>query len=288
MGMSRTPPPGLNLSVSENISLNVNVFILDQFRNTITSIEVNDDFFPQQKGLEEGTVYGFRVIDDKGEVSMPVYETFIATAPDWTGWEIGGRYYHGLRPSNYTIELLIIKNNTGTIIARTNLSSFNLYEQRAEFERIIINRCGNLTNEPVVDVDGWSRESKIGKCAANVGVEIGNIYACDILFKLFNDTGVGSGECIINYAVITGNASICDHAGMPKSRGFCKAKVTKDWTECRKVSCDISCKMESLETQQDLCILWYATENRNVSLCNEIKSTAYNMKEICLNITKGS
>jgi hypothetical protein len=284
-GLSYPAPLGLNLSISENISPNVNVFVLDQFGKTITAIEVNDDFFPQQKGLEEGTVYGFRVIDDKMEVSMPVYETFIANGPDWTGWEIGKRYYHGLRPSNYTVELLIIENNTGIIIARTNLSSFNLYEQRAEIEKKIMDNCSYLMNEPLVDVDGWSREGKIGKCAANVGVEIENIYACDILFKLFNDSGVGFGECVLDYAIIIGNTSICDHAGMPKSRGFCKAKVTKDWTECRKVSCDISCKIESLETQQDFCILWYATENRNVSLCEEIKTEAYNMKESCLKIT---
>ena len=179
-GLSYPAPSGLNLSISENISPNVSMFILDQFRKTITSIETNDDFFPQQKGLEEGTIYGFRIIDDKGEVSMPVYETFIANSPDWTGWEIGRRYYHGLRPSNYTIELLVINNGTGIITARINLSSFSLYEQHAEIERIIINRCGNLTNEPITDVDGWSREGKIGKCAAKVGIEIKNIYACDI------------------------------------------------------------------------------------------------------------
>jgi len=285
-GLSYAPPLGLNLSISENISPNVDIFVLDQFRKTITAIETNDDFFPQQKGLEEGTVYGFRVIDEKGDVSMSVYETFIANGPDWTGWEIGRRYYHGLRPSNYTVELIVIKNDMGIITARTNLSSFNLYEQRAEFERIIINKCGNLTNEPLVDVDGWSRESKIGKCAANVAVEQKDIYACDVLFKLFNDTGVQSGECIINYAIITGNTSICDHAGMPKSRGFCKAKVTGDWTECRKVSCDISCKFESLEIQQDRCILWYALEKGNATLCNEIKSDADDMKEECLKLIK--
>lgn len=282
---SNTPPSGLDLSISENISPDVNVFVLDQFRKVITSIEINDAFFPQQKGLDEGTVYGFRVIDEKGEVSMPVYETFIANAPGWTGWETGRRYYHGLRPSNYIIELLVIKNGIGTITSRANLSSFSSYLQRAEFEKTIFDNCSHLMAEPIVDADGWSRESKIGKCAAKVGIELGSVDACNMLFKLFNDSGVGSGECIINYAISTGDISVCDSAGMPKSRGFCKAKVTKDWRECRKVLCDISCTMEGLETQQDLCIQWYAIENRNASLCNEIKSTAYNMKEGCLSIT---
>lgn len=81
-----TQPPGLNLSVSENISSGVNVFVLDQLRNVIKSVETNERFFPQQKGLPEGTVYGFRVVDKEGDVSLPVYETFTANAPDWTGW----------------------------------------------------------------------------------------------------------------------------------------------------------------------------------------------------------
>ena len=285
-GVFYSPPQGLNLSISENISPNVKVFVLDQFGKTVTSIETNDDFFPQQEGLEEGTVYGFRVIDEKGGVSMPVYETFIANSPDWTGWEIGGRYYNGLKPGNYTIELLVIEDSAGTVTAKTNLSSFSLYEQRAGIEKKVMDDCGHLMTEPLVDIDGWSRDGKIARCAAKIGVEQENIYACDTLFKLFNNTNFD--ECVTEYAITEGNASICDYTGMPKSRGFCKAKVTKDWTECRKISCDISCMMASLETQQDLCIQWYAIENRNASLCSEIESQAYNMKEICLNLTTGS
>ncbi len=278
-----TPPSGLNFIISENISPNVDVFVLDQFGKRITSVETNDDFFPQQKGLDEGTVYGFRVIDDRGNVSMPVYETFIANAPDWTGWETGKRYYRGLRPSNYIIELLVIKNGIGTITARTNLSSFNSYLQGLELEKTIIDNCSHLMNEPLVDIDGFPRDVKMARCVAKIGVERKSIDPCNLLFKLFNVTN--SDECIASYAITTGDASVCDHNSMPKSRGFCKARATKDWTECRKISCDISCAMEGLDIQQDFCIQWYAIENRNANLCNEIKGTAYNMKAICLDIT---
>jgi hypothetical protein len=281
-------PLGINLSVSENILPNLGIVIFDQFRNNISSIDENERFFPQQKGLSQGTVYGFRVIDKNGEVSMPVYETFTANSPDWTGWELGKQYYHGLRPGNYTVELLTIGNGFGIIVARINFSAFSLQAQRAEFENLIINRCGNLTNEPDIDADGWSREGKIGRCAAQVGAETGNVEACNALFKLFNDTGMGFGECIIYYANTTGNVSACNYAGMPKSVGFCRAKTLRDWTECRKVACDFSCAFESLEVQQELCVQWYAIETMNESLCSELKSETYNMKEICFNITSGN
>jgi len=274
------PPSGLELSIYENISPDVNVFVLDNNKKEASSIDMEEWFFFQQRGLPKGTVYGFRVIDEKGYVSMPVYETFIAKTPDWVE---RNRYYHDLRPSNYTIELLVIENGIGIITARTNLSIFNSYLQRAELEKKIRDNCSHLMAEPLVDRDGWSRESKIARCVTKIAVEQGNIDVCNLLFKLFNATN--TDDCIRDYAIATGDASVCDHTGMPKSRGFCKAKVTNDWRECRKISCDISCAMEGLETQQDLCIQWYAIENRNASLCNEIKSAAYNMKEICLNIT---
>lgn len=276
-------PPGLNLSISENISSSIRVFVLDSNKNVVTSIEISEHFFLQQKGLPEGTTYGFRIINMEGNVVMPVYETFTSKTPDWIEQN---KYYHNLAPGKYMIELLTVKDSNGTIIARTNLSTFSMEAQRAELEKIIINRCGNLTNEPVVDANGWSREGKIGECGAKAGAELENVDACSILLKLFNITTMGYEECVRAYALTTGDILACDLTGMPKSRGFCKAKATKDWTECRKITCDISCAMEGLETQQDLCIQWYAIENRNATLCNEIKSTAYSMKDICLNLTK--
>lgn len=132
----------------------------------------------------------------------------------------------------------------------------------------------------------WSREGKIGRCVSNIASEIGKVHVCDKLYGIFNDTGVGFGECLINYAVTTGDISACELSGMPKSRGFCKAKATGDYTECQKITCDISCSMENLEAQQGLCLLWFATESKNASLCNIIQSDAYNMKEICFNMTK--
>jgi|GEM_PF-4040603 len=277
--LPRATPPGLELNISENISPYVKVFILDNDRNIATSIDMDQGFFFQQKGLPEGTEYGFRIIDENGNIAMPVYVTFIAKDKDWIE---PNRYYHNLRPSEYIIELLTIKDGNGIIVAKTNLSVFNLWARQAEFEKKITDKCNALMVEPIVDVDGWSRDGKLARCVASVGIELKNSDVCDLVFKLFNATN--SDECFTEYAIIAKDALVCDNTGMPKSRGFCKAKVTKDWTECQKVTCDISCYMEALETQQDLCIQWYAIETRNADLCNEIKSEAYNMKTICLNI----
>lgn len=272
-GISNTPPPGLNLSISENISPDVGVFVLDTNKKEILSVDENEFFFLQQRGLPEGTVYGFRVVDVHGEVIKPVYETFTAKTSDWVEQN---KYYQYIRPGNQTVELLTIKDDIGTIVARTDLSVFN-------FDRIIRDTCSYLISEPVVDEDGWSRESKIADCVTNIAVKFSKVDMCGWSYRIFNITN--TDDCIRNYAITTKDTSVCDLTGMPKSKGFCKAKVTNDWTECRKVTCDFSCTMEGLETQQDLCIQWYAIENRNASLCNEIKSTAYNMKEICLNLT---
>lgn len=275
----RAEPPELILSVSENILPGVGVFVLDGNKKDVSSIDIEAELFLQQRGLVEGTAYGFRIIDKDGGVTKPVYETFMAKPPDWIE---SNKYYHGLAIGNYTVELLTVGDGAGIIVARTNLSVFSAYLQGLELEKRIVENCSSLMSEPEVDADGWSRGGKIARCVAKSGAERKDAYACNLLFRLFNVTD--SVECFTAYAAATGDISACDRAGMPKSRGFCRAKATKDWTECRSVSCDISCAMEGLETQQDLCIQWYAIENRNASLCNEIKSTVYDMKEICLNL----
>lgn len=275
-------PPGLNLSVSEALSPGVSVVVLNGDKKSVTSIDMNEHFYLQQKGLAEETTYGFRVIDSLGRVTMPVYETFTAKDPS-SNWIESNKYYNNLAIANFTIELLVIQDDTGNIVARTNLTIFSLYQRRAELENLVRDNCSSLLAEPLVDKDGWSRSGKLARCAAGVGAKQKDTFACNLIIKLFNSTDLD--ECFTTYAILTGDTSACDKAGMPKSRGFCKAKATKDWTECRKVSCDASCAMESLETQQDLCVQWYAIENRNASLCNEIKSEAYGMKGICLNIT---
>jgi len=280
--ISFKPPPGLNLSVSDNISPGVGVFVLDNDKNAVTSLGTGEWFFLQQRGLPEGTTYGFRVIDANGYMTFPVYETFTAKSVDWLEQN---KYYRDLGPGKYTVEVLTIKGDSGTVVARTNISIFDTELERAKLEQAIRSNCSRLMSEPVVDANGWSRDGKIAECVANIAAESGNPDACNSVYPLFNLTMFGYEDCIRAYALATGDVSACDRTGMPKSRGFCKAKATKDWTECRKVSCDISCAMENLETQQDLCIQWYAIENRDAALCNEIKSEAYGMKGICLNLT---
>ncbi|MFH0829916.1 MAG: hypothetical protein V1887_02020 [Candidatus Aenigmatarchaeota archaeon] len=277
-----TLPPGLNLTVSDGISPGVGVFVLNNDHNAVTSLGTGEWFFLQQKGLPEGTTYGFRVIDANGFVTMPVYETFTAKAVDWVE---ANKYYRDLGPGKYTVELLTIRGGSGTVVARTSISILDTMLEKAKLEQAVRSNCSRLMAEPVVDVNGWSREGKIAGCVAKIAAEFRNPGACNLVYQLFNSTTFGEEDCIRAYALATGDVSVCDLTGMPKTKGFCKAKATRDWTQCRKITCDISCAMENIDIQQDLCIQWYAIENRDTALCNEIKSTEYGMKGICLNLT---
>lgn len=269
-------PDGFELNISESILPNVSVYVLDNNKKVITTIDENEFFFIQQRGLPPGTVYSFRVVGEHGEVLKPAFVKYTARDVD-LDWIETNDHYHQIRPGNQTVELLTIKDDIGTIVARTQLSVLN-------FDKIIRDTCSYLISEPDVDENGWSRESKIAECVANIAVEFNRVDVCKRLYGIFNITN--SDNCIQNYAIATNDTSTCDLMSMPKSKGFCKAKVTNNWIECKKISCDLSCAIESLETQQDLCIQWYAIENRNVSLCNEIKSQ--DLKTICLDFTTGS
>ena len=279
-------PNGLELSVSERLDPSVNIFVLDSDQKRITSIENYNVFFPQQNGLPDGTEYGFRVMKMDGSLIMPVYEAFKAKSLEQIGrdgMETGNRYYHDLQGGDYVLELLTIDSDKGTVVARMNLSSITQESQIEGKIDAVRLACANVTNisTNANEDENRSYRSSMANCAADAAVSLNDPGICDMIYAAFNVPNL-QDDCIMEYVYSTGDISACDKTSMPKVRGFCRAKATKDWTECVKITCDVSCSIEDLDTQKDLCTLWYATENGNVSLCEEVKSSNY--KDICVNM----
>ncbi len=271
-------PEGFELNISESLMPNVSVVVLNDNNEVMNVIYENEFFYIQQRGLAENTPYSFMVVNAYGEVLKPVFETYTARNPE-LNWVESNNYYLSIPPGNQTIELLIINDSNGVVVAKSNILVLNL-------ESIIREACFNLTNEPELDENGWSRESKILNCVSDKAVELHKVNTCDSLSGVFNLTTIPMhDECITNYAINTNDVSVCELTSMPKNRGFCKVKATNDWTQCRNITCDASCIMEKLDVQKDLCIQWVAIGQNNKSLCNEIQSNAYDMKEICYNMT---
>jgi hypothetical protein len=132
----------------------------------------------------------------------------------------------------------------------------------------VVDRCSNQTD--------WG----LAGCVAEVAKEQDDWKQCLSLPMLNMQPGVC--ECITQFSVKAGNASLCEQCSMPKEKGYCMAMVTGDWTECQKIACDFSCSFEGEQTQKDLCTQWIAINKRNATICGQIQNEQY--RDQCLDI----
>ena len=135
---------------------------------------------------------------------------------------------------------------------------------------IVVERCGNLT------------EWELAGCVAKVANDQNDWEQCLSLPMM----GMGPGvcECVAQVALKTGNLSLCEKCSMPKEKGYCRALVTDDWTECQKIVCDFTCSLESEQTQKDLCTQWIAIIKQNTTVCGQILNEQY--RNQCLEIVE--
>jgi len=125
----------------------------------------------------------------------------------------------------------------------------------------VANRCSNMTD--------WA----LAGCVSDVAKEQNDWEQCMSLPLL----GMGPGvcECITQFSIKTGNLSLCEKCSMPKEKGYCRAMVTGDWTECQRIVCDFTCSFESEQTQKDLCTQWVALNRHDPAICNQIQNEQY-------------
>jgi len=122
---------------------------------------------------------------------------------------------------------------------------------------LVLERCGNLTE--------WA----LASCVADVAKEQNDWKQCMSLPIMNMWPGVC--ECITQFSIKSGNASLCEECSMPKEKGYCRAMVTGDWTECQRIVCDFSCSVEGEQRQKDLCISWIGLNKQDTSICNQIQ-----------------
>ena len=135
---------------------------------------------------------------------------------------------------------------------------------------VVIDRCSNQTS--------WG----LAGCVAEVAKETNDWEQCLSLPMLGMQPGVC--ECLTQFSIKTKNISLCERCSMPKEKGYCRAMVTGDWTECQRIACDFSCSFESEQTQKDLCTQWMALNQRNTTICGQIQSEQY--RDQCLELIK--
>lgn len=161
----------------------------------------------------------------------------------------------------------------GIVLILSSSDERNPEEEQRQLQTqfpMVMERCGNLT------------EWELAGCVAKVANEQNDWEQCLILQRMNMSPGVC--ECITQVSIKTRDLSLCQKCSMPKEKGYCRALVTDDWTECQKIVCDFSCSFESGQTQKDLCTQWVAIGKRNVTICSQIQNEQY--RDQCLKIVE--
>ncbi|MFA5077037.1 MAG: hypothetical protein WC488_01280 [Candidatus Micrarchaeia archaeon] len=273
-----TPSAPYNITLSESLNPSLRVYAVDKNANHVARIADDVWFYPVERGLPEGTVYAFRLLDPKGGVAVPVNENFTAEAPgrEKTS-EIGVQQYHGFPPGNYTIELVVLQNGHGTIVAKANITVFSPSMEAAESARELKLNCSAFLPK-----DNYSKRDEPGAqalqdCAARLAAARSDLGICKALDPYYSN-GEGlwvSDSCISNLADLTGNVDYCSELYRLTDRGNCHARLLNDTGECTRMVCDSSCIYFSLDDQIDLCLQGYAITKRDASVCPMIKREDY-------------
>jgi hypothetical protein len=253
------------MSLSKNISPEFRIYVTDKYQNNITRIESIEYFFPQQAGLPEGTMYGFRLLKDS-EVIIPLKDVFIAGR---NKWEVGSQPFHGIPPGDYVIELVKIENGTGTIVAQTGFSTYTRESRLEDWNRKMNEKCGQILDKvsgslPQNEFDLMMRD--LGRCVADIAVEERNPEVCTLLAN----RNKSDERCYIEYGIKSGDTSVCNRLGMPELVGYCRAVVMDDPSQCENIKCDFTCAFEPLENQIAVCLMMLASEKQDVMICDRI------------------
>lgn len=283
-----TPSAPYNITLSESLDQSVRLYMVDKHGDQITKIAQGEWFYPVERGLSEGTHYGFRLLGPGGTaVVVPVNENFTADAPgrEEKKFEIGVQQYHGFPLGKYVMELVVlVDGGRGTIAARANLTVFSPWGASRESAEELKLNCSAFLPEGNYSTRSEPGAQALQDCATRLAAVGGNLEICKALMPYFsNGEGLWVMDgCVSGMADLTGDVEYCGELYRLTDRGNCRARLLNDTTECTRMVCDGSCIYFSLNDQIDICLQGYAITKRDASVCPKIKRDDYRKR--CMDI----
>ena len=265
---NRAPLTPLNLTYSVALDPSVSFYIVDNSGARISSIDSDEWFYPVQRGLPNGTAYGFRLLKKGGPV--PVNEEFIALpAAQEPNFQVGAQQYHGFDPDKYTVELVRIEGEHGTIVARTNITVTNRFAIAHDSLDAISKNCsqympagkgmyGSMEAQGARDLYG---------CIRDFAVSQGDMEICKGITTYINNSFWDIDGCIGDFAVNKSDLSLCEKRQRAVDRAICRAEILNSYEECSIMQCDF---YWSCDQQKDICLQSFAMSHKNDALCLQI------------------
>jgi|GEM_PF-2881235 len=282
---SQPAPEPLNVTISESIIHMYSVYAVDKDGVQVSSIDSNSWFYPVQKGLLHGTVYGFMLFAKNGAVVVPLNENFTANAPgSGPAYESGVHQYHGLKPGKYIIALVVISGSRGTIVAKSNISITSYNSASEETVSLVEQNCSQfLPENGTYGSTDTPNSLSLRWCMRDLAIANNDTEICSAAYSYFSGGMWMYDSCLGDFVLNSNDTSLCAKRYRALDRTLCRADILGDWRECLNMECDDTCFLESKERKTELCIQGYAISHGNDTVCHQL--TDEQLLDQCLGLT---
>ena len=259
----------MNLTYSVALDPSVSIYIVDKDGTRVSSIDSNEWFYPVQRGFPNGTEYGFRLVKKSGPV--PVNEKFIALPPaQEPAFQHGIQQYHGFDPGKYTVELVRIEGEHGTIVARTNISLTSKFAVSPEDGGLLAQNCSqHIPSDrgmyPSMDAPG---AMDMYGCIRDFAVAQNDPEFCKGITQYINNSFLFIDWCVGDYAVNKSDLPLCAKRERAVDRAICRAEILGDYQACNAFECDF---YWSCDEQKDICLESFAMSHENDTVCLRVQ-----------------
>ena len=268
-GGSQPPLVPLNLTFTAALDPSVSFYTVDNSGARISSIDSNEWFYPVQRGLPNGTVYGFRLMKNGMPVN-PVNEEFTAlpTAQE-PNFQAGAQQYHGFAPGKYTVELVKIGGDKGIIVARTNITLTGRYSTSPESLDAVSKNCSQHMPRGKAMYESMEAQGArdLYYCILHFAVSQNDPEICKAITTYVNNSFWDIDACVGEFAVNTSDLALCEQRDRAVDKAICRAEILNDYGECSSFQCDF---YWSCDQQKDICLQSFAMSHNNDTLCLQI------------------
>ena len=190
-------------------------------------------------------------------------------------------FYYGFDRDNYTVELVKIIGDRGTIVARTNITVTSKFSSSHENLVAISQNCSRYLPPgkgmyASMDVQG---AMDMYGCIRDFAVAQGDLEICKGITAYINNSFIFIDWCVGDFAVNKSDLSICAKRERAVDRALCRAEILGDFQECLSFECDF---FWSCDQQKEICLQNFAISHKNETLCRQVQDAE--MRNRCLGL----
>lgn len=259
----------IDLVFSVALDQSVSFYIVDNGGARISSIDSGEWFYPVQRGLPNGTVYGFRLTKN-GEPVNPVNEKFMALpAAQEPNFQAGAQQYHGFKPGKYVVELVKIEGERGIIVARANITVTDRYSAAPESLDAMSQNCSQYMPSGKAMYESMDEKGgmELYSCIRDFAVSQDDVEICKGITAYINNSFIFIDWCLGDFAVNKSDLSLCGKRERAVDRAGCRAEILGSYQECGTFECDF---YWSCDQQRDICLQSFAMSHSDDALCSQI------------------